>query len=173
MATHFQGSPEEVRALNAFIALMRAVDSVKAALGPVRSGEGLTTSQFGVLEALLHLGPLGQCEIAQKLLTSPGNLVVVLDNLQRRGLVRRQRREDDRRAITVHLTDEGRRLIEEVFPAHARAVTACFQALDAGEQESLRVLCRKLGRGQRGTAAACAPGQPNRSSNTTQEGDAR
>jgi MarR family 2-MHQ and catechol resistance regulon transcriptional repressor len=147
MPTRFQGSPEEVRALNAFIALMRAVNSVTASLAPRRAAEGLTTTQFGVLEALLHLGPQGQCGLAGKLLTSPGNLVLVLDNLERRGLVARVRRADDRRAVTVHLTDAGRSLIQAQFPEHARTIAGIFAVLDPEEQESLRTICRKLGRG--------------------------
>jgi MarR family 2-MHQ and catechol resistance regulon transcriptional repressor len=120
---------------------------VTSALAPRRAVEGLTGTQFGVLEALLHLGPLGQCGLAGKLLTSPGNLVLVLDNLERRGLVCRVRRADDRRAVTVHLTDAGRIKIQAQFPEHARTIAEIFAVLDPDEQESLRMLCRKLGRG--------------------------
>jgi len=158
MPTRFQGTAVEVRALNAFIALMRAVNSVTAALGPTRAQEGLTITQFGVLETLLHLGPQGQCGLAGKLLTSPGNLVLVLDNLERRGLVRRVRREDDRRAVTVHLTDEGQAHIRDLFPHHVHAIADVFAVLDPDEQESLRALCRKLGRGL--GAKGSAPNHP-------------
>ena len=147
MPTRFQGSTEEVRALNTFIALMRAVSSVTNALGPRRTVEGLTGTQFGVLEALMHLGPMGQVGLAGKLLTSPGNLVLVLDNLERRGLVSRARQESDRRSITVSLTDSGRSLIQELFPEHARTIGRIFSVLDPAEQENLRTMCRKLGLG--------------------------
>src|SRR5258705_13348158 len=90
---------------------MRAADSVTARLDPLMRAADLTVGQFGTLEALLHLGPLCQRDLGRKLLRSGGNITVVVGNLARRGLVRRERRADDRRFITVTLTDKGRRLI--------------------------------------------------------------
>ena len=119
MPTHFHGRPEEERALDAFIKLARCVASLGAHLGGPRSHlgtAGLTESQFGVLETLLHLGPLHQCRLAQKHLLSPGNLTLVINNLQRDGLVRRQRSTEDRRYVEVQLTDAGRALITDLFP---------------------------------------------------------
>ena len=111
------------------------------------SGEaGLTPTQLGVVEALLHLGPLGQRVLGDKLLMSGGNITTVVDNLERRGLVRRERRGDDRRHVTVHLTPEGRRLISRVFPGHVAAIVEAFSALSAAEQAQLGRLAKKLGR---------------------------
>src|SRR5262245_17075490 len=122
MPTRHEGSEEEVRALNAFIKLVRATESVGARLSPLLAEAGLTTSQFGALEALLHLGPLYQCDLAAKLLKSSGNMTMVVDNLEKRGLVRRERCGNDRRFITIHLTDQGRRLIRKIFPRHVEAI---------------------------------------------------
>ncbi len=161
MPTHHRGPPEERRALNAFIKLMRCAASVGGRLGGPGDGgvaaAGLTGSQFGVLETLLHLGPLPQCTLARKHLTSPGNLTLVLNNLERDGLVRRQRSEADRRYVQVQLTDAGRALITDLFPRHARALTDLFAgALTAAEQEELGRLCGKLGRRAAGMEAAAA-----------------
>src|SRR5437764_2070170 len=101
---------------------MRAAQSVGSRLNAVLDKAGLTESQFGVLEALYHLGPLHPCDLGAKLLCSSGNMTLVLDNLERSGLVRRQRGRADRRFITVHLTDAGRRLIAEVFPRHLAGI---------------------------------------------------
>jgi MarR family 2-MHQ and catechol resistance regulon transcriptional repressor len=87
--------------------------------------------------------------LAAKLLRSSGNLTLVLDNLEKRNLVRRERGTADRRFITVHLTDPGRALIAELFPRHVAAVVARFGVLNAGEQEELARLCRKLGRNEK------------------------
>jgi len=149
MGTRYKGSPEEVRALDAFIKLNRAVDSVTARLGDTLTGAGLTGSQFGTLETLYHLGPLHQCDLGAKLLRSGGNVTMVVDNLEKRGLVRRERGTGDRRYVTVHLTDAGRRLIARLFPRHAARVAAEFGVLTAAEQEELGRLCRKLGKGER------------------------
>lgn len=146
MGTKFRGTGEEERALNTLIKLLRASDSVTARLVGHLPEAGLTESQFAVLEALLHLGPLPQCDIAQKLLKSGGNITHVVDNLERNELVRRERNTHDRRFVTVHLTPEGKELIEGIFPRHVAGVVAVMSALSAGEQEELGRLCRKLGK---------------------------
>jgi len=152
VGTHYDGRPAEVRALDAYIKLTRAVSSVEARLAPALATAGLTPTQLGVLEALLHLGPLGQGVLGGKLLMSGGNITTVVDNLQARGLVRRERRGDDRRHITVHLTPEGRRVITKVFPNHVHAIVDAFSTLTASEQETLGRLAKKLGLSQPGNA---------------------
>jgi MarR family 2-MHQ and catechol resistance regulon transcriptional repressor len=138
-----------VRALNAFITLVRASEAVSAALHRDLVARRLTTSQFGVLEVLLHLRPLCQGEVAAKLLRSGASTTSVVEGLEKRGLVVRQRTEEDKRFVRVALTGKGRRLIEEIFPGHAKTVARLFSALGGDEQDELRRLCRKLG-----TAAA-------------------
>ena len=145
MGTRHRGPKAEVRALDAFIKLMRAADSVSARLSGDTAGHGLTGSQLGVLEALYHLGPLCQRDLGAKLLSSSGNITLVVDNLEKRALVRRERQTEDRRFILVHLTDEGRGLIARVFPRHAARITEEMSVLTPAEQEELGRLCRKLG----------------------------
>lgn len=87
MGTHFKGTPTEQRTLNAFIKLMRATESLNSRLNKHLSDADLTVSQFGTLEALLHLGPLNQRTIGEKLLKSGGNVTMVIDNLERCGHV--------------------------------------------------------------------------------------
>jgi MarR family 2-MHQ and catechol resistance regulon transcriptional repressor len=149
MPTHYRGSTEERAALDAYIKLMRAAESVTARLEPLMRAANLTVGQFGALEALLHLGPLCQRDLGRKLLRSGGNTTVVVGNLARRGLVRRTRRPDDRRFITVTLTDKGRRLIGGMFPSHAQHVVREMRALSPVDQAELGRLCRRLGRGLR------------------------
>lgn len=150
MGSHHRGPKEEVRALNAFIALSRAASSVEDRTHAVMAEEGLTESQFGVLEALYHLGPLCAADLAKKVLRSRGNLTLVIANLERDGLVGRTTREEDRRYRTVELTGKGRRLMEKSFPRHARLVAKTMGALEPGELDELRRLCRKLGKAAAG-----------------------
>jgi MarR family 2-MHQ and catechol resistance regulon transcriptional repressor len=149
MPTHYRGSTQEKAALDAYIKLMRAAESVTARLEPLMRAGALTVGQFGALEALLHLGPLCQRDLGHKLLRSGGNTTVVVGNLARRGLVRRTRRLDDRRFITVTLTDKGRRLIGGIFPRHAQHVAREMRALSLADQAELGRLCRQLGLGRR------------------------
>src|SRR6267143_452594 len=149
MPTHYRGSAQERAALDAYIKLMRAADSVTARLDPLMRAADLTFGQFGALEALLHRGPLCQRDLGRKLLRSGGNITVVVGNLARRGLVRRHRGPQDRRFVTVTLTDKGRRLIGGIFPRHAQYVVREMRALSLADQAELGRLCRRLGRGLR------------------------
>ena len=134
-----------MKALNAFITLVRAAEAVTVALHRNLAVKRLTSSQFGVLEALFHLGPLCQGELAGKLLRSGASVTSVVEGLEKRGLVVRQRTEEDKRFVRVALTGKGRKLIEEIFPGHARTAARLFAALTADEQDELRRLCRTLG----------------------------
>lgn len=147
MPTHFKGDSETRRALNAFINLSRASNSVQTRLSAGLDGHGITTSQLGILEALFHLGPMCQRALGDKLLRSGGNITMVIDNLEKHGLVERVRQKEDRRMIMIHLTAKGRKLISRVLPLHAKDVVKEMSRLTANEQEELRRLCRKLGRG--------------------------
>lgn len=146
MPTHYAGPPEEIQALNAFINLIRAADSISAKINTALSEYGLTETQFGVLESLYHLGSLCQKALADKLLKSSGNITMVIDNLEKQELVLRQRDSRDRRFISIHLTPKGQSLMEKIFPPHVSRITTLMQALKAEEQEQLRQLCRKLGK---------------------------
>ena len=133
------------RALNTYTKLMRAAESVTGRTSGQMTRAGLTISQFGVLEALYHKGPLCQRDIAAKILKTSGNMTLVIDNLEKSGLVQRKRDTGDRRFYTVHLTEAGTRLIAKTFAAVEAAIVADMSALSADEQEMLGTLCKKLG----------------------------
>jgi MarR family 2-MHQ and catechol resistance regulon transcriptional repressor len=145
MGTQYKGTQTEVRALDAFIKLSRATESVNQRINAHLRDQDLTVSQFGALEALYHLGPMHSGELGEKILKSSGNMTLVIDNLVSRGLVYRQRRTDDRRCIDIHLTAPGQALIKVIIPAHVAGVVAVMNALSAHEQEKLGELCRDLG----------------------------
>ena len=132
-------------ALNTYIKLMRAGDSVATRIKRRGTFDGLSISQFAVLEALFHLGPLRQNQIGAKTLRSPGNLTLVIDNLEKAGLVTRARAADDRRAIVVTLTPKGKKKIAGILPAHLAAIVQQMSVLTPAEQQQLGALCKKLG----------------------------
>ena len=126
--------------------LLRAGKAIVARVEPRLTAHGLTVTQLGVLEAILHKGPLTQRELGRKVLTSAGNMTDVIDKLERRGLVCRSRlggrpaqrpRRADRRA--------GRGLIEALFPLHARDIGDAMGGLGVAELAELGQLLRKLG----------------------------
>ncbi len=152
-------SDSEERALRVWISLARCYATFSRVVGGKISEYGLTTAQFGVLEALHHLGPLSLGDLADKLLVTGGNVTYVMDRLEEQGLVRRERSSEDRRVVIGHLTPEGRRLISEVFPGHASFVEGLCRHLERGEREELRRLLKKLGKG-----VATAGGPPEEGS---------
>src|SRR5437868_4991709 len=107
MGTKFKGTEREVRALNAFITLMRAADSVSDFTHKHLKDHELTVSQFGALEALYHCGEMCQGDLAAKLMRSFGSVTSVMDGLQKRGLLMRERGEEDKRFVNVKLTKAG------------------------------------------------------------------
>jgi MarR family transcriptional regulator, 2-MHQ and catechol-resistance regulon repressor len=137
--------PRLMEALRAYVKLLRASKAVLGRIEKRLALDGLTATQIGVLEGILHLGPLTQRELGRKVLTSAGNMTDVIDKLAARGLVTRSRAPQDRRSVIVDLTPAGRTLIESVFPQHAQDIAAAMAGLDATELAALEVLLRKLG----------------------------
>lgn len=138
-------SPQRL-ALLTYVKLMRAANTARNLAASQLAGSGLTLTQFAVLEALYHLGPMSLSEIAQKVLTTGGNLTMVAGNLEKSGLAKRQRSPEDQRVLVVHLTPAGKALIRRVFPQHAKVLTEFMQRLAGDEQRQLGELARKLGK---------------------------
>jgi MarR family 2-MHQ and catechol resistance regulon transcriptional repressor len=147
MSTHYDGNAREIRALDTFIKLSRAAETVGDRLEPGLRQAGLTGKQLGVLEMLWHLGPLCQHEIGDKLLMSRANITLIVRQLAREQLVRRERVEEDRRYVRVSLTAEGRKKIARIFPGHVSRIVEAMAPLSRSEQTELGRLCRKLGLG--------------------------
>ncbi len=145
MPSHYEGTLEERRALDAYIKLQRAADTVVTHTTAHLADHNLTLSQFGALEALYHLGTLSQRELAHKLLKSTGNISIVLKNLEKRGLISRVRSADDTRYMEVCITEAGRSLLASFFADHVRGIVEEMSVLTPQEQEELARLCRKLG----------------------------
>lgn len=147
MPTHYDGDDEENLALDLFIKLVRAAASVERRTNGAPSRAGLTTTQFGALETLYHVGALRAGQLAEKHLKSPNNFTVVIANLERRGLIRREMSAQDRRVVLVDITDAGRALVEAVMPEYVRTIVDDFAVLTASEQRELAALLKRLGTG--------------------------
>lgn len=132
-------------AVRTYVKLQRASHAINARTEPRLTQAGLTHTQLGVLEALLHLGPLTQRELTRKLLTSPGNLTDVIDKLAKRALVERHRCPEDRRSVRVVLTPAGQAFIAGLFPDHARDIAQAMAGLSAEDLASLERMLRQLG----------------------------
>ncbi|MBI5443997.1 MAG: MarR family transcriptional regulator [Deltaproteobacteria bacterium] len=132
--------------LNTYIRFQRAAESVTTRIHRDLPKHQLSFSQYGALEALYHLGPLCQRDLAAKLLKSARNITMVVDNLEKRGLVRRERDSQDRRYLHVHLTEEGARAFEAVFPSIKAGIIAEMGTLTPEEQDQFGAFCLRLGK---------------------------
>ncbi len=136
---------QEKMALNIYTQLMRSTNAVTEKMHSHLQAHQLTISQFGVLEAIYHLGPLCQKDLGKKILKTSGNITLVIDNLEKRNLVVREKDPEDRRRFTITLTPNGFDLIEKIFPEHSKIAASVFSVLDTKEQERLGKLLKKLG----------------------------
>lgn len=130
--------------LKALISLSRCNQTVnKRTYNTMKKG-GLTISQFAVLEVLYHKGDLRISEIIEKILSTSGNMTVVVDNLEKENLVKRCPDPMDRRASLISITEAGKNLIEEIFPKHLENINELFNVLTLEEKKNLITTLKKL-----------------------------
>ena len=106
---------------------------------------GLGLTDFATLEALLHKGPLTITEIQGKVLLASGSMTAAVDRLEKKGLIKRGPEPSDRRAKVLHLTPEGRRVVEAAFSRHTAELESAMAALNRDEKRRLYELLKKLG----------------------------
>jgi MarR family 2-MHQ and catechol resistance regulon transcriptional repressor len=131
--------------VHTWLVLWKATRAVEARAFQSIEGTGLCASDFGLLEALLHKGPLPVNVVGKKLLLTTGSISSAVDRLARRGLLRRKDHPQDRRVRLVELTARGRRLIRPAFARHAADLEGIVGVLTPGERALLVALLRKLG----------------------------
>jgi len=136
-------------ALDLWVALARCGASISRVSARDIQRYGLTQAQFAVLEVLYHKGPMPLCSIGAKLLVTSGNITYVADQLEKTGLLKRQRSEDDRRVTLARLTARGTALLDRCFPQHARRMTEAAASLTPREQQTLSRLLKKWGKAAR------------------------
>lgn len=141
------GNPSrpDLSGVHLWLLLWKTTKAVEAEARRSVKATGLCLSDFGVMETLLHKGPLPISALGKKVLISSGSMTAAVDRLERDGFVERAAASGDRRSRIVHLTDEGERFIRKLFAEHARDMEGVFSLLDPSEREALAGLLRKLG----------------------------
>jgi MarR family 2-MHQ and catechol resistance regulon transcriptional repressor len=107
---------------------------------------GLNPSDFSILEALLHKGPLPINTIGEKVLLTSGSMTAAANRLEKKGFIKRIQDPSDGRCFYLHLTKTGRRLIKKAFDRHARNLEKLADALNDEERSELVRLLKKMGR---------------------------
>lgn len=133
--------------LATYASLARAVHELDDLLDRQCEAFGLTSSQFLVLEHLLLHGPVATGELASSVMFGDSTISVVTRNLEGAGLVVRRGDKADGRKAIVHLTAEGKKLVEGILPKRGKVLRARMCVLGKREQENLERMCRKLAEG--------------------------
>jgi MarR family transcriptional regulator, 2-MHQ and catechol-resistance regulon repressor len=139
--------PKAATGIHVWLLLWKATKAIQIYAYRSVKTFGMGLSDFGVLEALFHKGPLPVNALGKKILLTSGSMTTAVDRLVRRGLVKRADDATDRRTRVVHLTEAGSKLIGEIFVEHSRDMERAVSCLDGHEIENLVTLLRKLGRG--------------------------
>lgn len=141
-------SPEDSLNLKLFLILNRCAHSVNKNIFPIFKAEGITESQFLVLEYLYHVGDSRIKDIIEKTFSSGGTMTVIIDNLEKRQLIERKKDPNDRRAYLISLSSKGKELIEKIFDIHVKNLESVFGVLSENEKKELRQFLKKLGKSQ-------------------------
>ncbi len=132
--------------VHVLLVLWKAARSVEAYAVKSVTDLEMCGSDFAVLEALLHKGPLPVNEIGKKILLTSGSITVAVDRLEDRGLVERRAHGTDRRARIVHLTKEGKKMITRAYADHAADLERLVSAsLTVKERATLIKLLKQIG----------------------------
>ncbi len=132
--------------VHVFLVLWKAARAVEVYAQQSISELEIGGSDFAVLEALLHKGPLPVNEIGKKVLLTSGSITVAVDRMETKGLVERRAHGTDRRARIVHLTKAGRKLITSAYAEHATDMERlASESLTMAERKTLIRLLKKIG----------------------------
>ncbi|MGH9378331.1 MAG: MarR family winged helix-turn-helix transcriptional regulator [Terriglobia bacterium] len=132
--------------VHTWLVLWKAFESVRRHAHRDIESLGIGLTDFGVLEMLLHKGPLPVNVIGARVLLTSGSMTVAIDRLEKKGLVERRAHATDRRARVVHLTPAGRKLVEPAFRAHQEAMEIAAAGVSRAQREKLIALLKKLGK---------------------------
>jgi DNA-binding MarR family transcriptional regulator len=130
--------------LKVVIGLSRANQAIQKQSAVTFKEGGLTTAQFAVLEALYHKGTLTIQEIINSILSTGGNMTVVINNLEKEKLIERHVNPEDKRSSLIEITDKGKKIIEEIFPNHLQNLKEEFEVLTKEEKHALITILKKL-----------------------------
>lgn len=135
---------ENQTALHSLVIFRRANNAIGRQEIETIKKHNLTVCQFGVLEALYNKGNLRIQDLIDKLLSTSGNMTVVIRNMIRDGYIFKVPDTKDRRAFLIGLTPLGRETIEKILPEHYENIGRIFSVLTAEEQEVLANILKKF-----------------------------
>lgn len=136
---------DEKLSLKLFVVLTRALAAVRKSIEKEIRTYGLNPTEFAVLELLYNKGEQSAQKIGEKVLIASSSITYVVDKLEKKELILRTPFSEDRRIINVSITEEGRQMMDEIFPIHTKGVRRILEGLDTKEKEEMITQLKKLG----------------------------
>ncbi|MBT2680472.1 MarR family transcriptional regulator [Bacillus sp. ISL-35] len=131
--------------LKAVTVIIRAAQAIHDVIRKDAAQHGLNPTEFSVMELLYHRGEQPTQMIGKKVLISSGSITYVIDKLVEKKYVRRRGCPEDRRVTYAVLTDEGKELMDNIFPQHEMEMSRIFADLDADEVNQTICLLKRIG----------------------------
>jgi DNA-binding MarR family transcriptional regulator len=131
---------------NAFLSVVRAAGGLMRDVEVLLNGHELTAAQYNVLRILRGTGEDGACgrEIASRLITAEPDITRLLDRMEKRGLISRQRDAKDRRFVTTRITPAGLEILATLDEPVAELHRRQFGSLSGAKLKQLTALIEKL-----------------------------
>ena len=140
-----QGSaPDEAASLQLILSIGRAFKFVDDYVRPRMQKQGLTMTEFSVLMVLWHGGPTPLGELSERILLTGASTTYTVKKLEKRGLIARESRSEDKRVVTGVITEKGRTLARKIAPLHATELAEAMHRLSTEEKQTVAKLLRKL-----------------------------
>jgi MarR family transcriptional regulator, 2-MHQ and catechol-resistance regulon repressor len=139
---------QKTEGTHVFLVLWKTYRAMLAKADESKKNVGLCDSDFRVLEALLHKGPLPVNVIGDKVELTTGSITTAVDRMEAKWLVVRKNHPEDRRVRLVELTAKGRRLIEKAYAQHTIDMEEAASVLSREERAVLLELLKRLGKGK-------------------------
>ena len=136
------------KSMQTWMQIVRAFTKIRTKELKYINACGLSMNQFEVLEVLYHRGDLAVGAITKLIMSTPGNVTVVVKNLTRDGLVQTMPSSEDSRARIVSITEAGKAIIAGMFTQHSANLKSYFEVLSDEEMVIVYDLLRKLQKAQ-------------------------
>lgn len=134
------------KSMAVYISMSRVINTLRRENNKLILKHNLTLGQFAVMEALYSKGRLSTGEVMEKILTTSGNIPVIVKNLEKDGFITRKQDESDKRRFILDLTDKGKALMDEIVPENLKFMDELISLWDDDDKEELIILMNKFRR---------------------------
>ncbi|MFR4778481.1 MAG: MarR family winged helix-turn-helix transcriptional regulator [Finegoldia magna] len=134
------------KSMAVYISMSRVINTLRRENNKLILKHDLTLGQFAVMEALYSKGRLSTGEVMEKILTTSGNIPVIVKNLEKDGFITREQDESDKRRFILDLTEKGKDLMDEIVPKNLKFMDELISLWDDDDKEELIILMNKFRR---------------------------